>query len=218
MKTIYIILLFVSIGYSGRAQNLQNISEENNNAVSFSIGYDYGMIYEIDYHRKLNVDFTSWINFEYSSPFGNKPFDDFKTKFGIDIEALKLENFHVYMSLKTGFRRYNSEMVRYNAIGSKVGITAGFYKSNWYLAGEFAYNNSATIHIKHTDAYKEIYPDVNDGYYFLTGSHLNYGINTGVLLKESCELNLRAGLTNDLVKVVDATLPYYFQLGIIKSF
>lgn len=218
MKTITLIICFLSIGYLSFGQNFQNINSDRKNAISFSFGYDFGAICEIDYHTKLKTGFNSWINLEFSSPLGENNFDDFKTKFGIDIEAFKKGNFQVFTSLKTGYKRYNTELARFNAIGSNLGLCVGLYNAKWYFAGEFGYNNSATFHIKHSDAYKEIYPDVKDGHYFLTGSYLNYGIKGGITILKSFEVYGNFGMISSVGKDSNALLPFYAQLGLSKSF
>ena len=217
MKTIALIISFLSIGYLGFSQNLNNITEENNNAFSLGIGYDYGLVTELDFYSKLNTEFTSWINLEVSTPSGDIAFDDFQTKFGICIEAFNKNNIQLYTSFKTGFIRYNSDKASYNAIGSNLGITAGYYKSNWFFSGEFGYNNAATFHIKHSDEYREFYPDVKDGHYFLTSSHFHYGLSASYTFPKVVEVYAKAGMIAASGSD-NAMLPYYAQIGIAKAF
>lgn len=81
----------------------------------------------------------------------------------------------------------------------------------WFIAGETGFDKAIVTHFKHTKSYKEICPNVQDGWYEpSTGGNVYYGFQFGFSIKES-DISVRVGqvVTQDFK--TRPTLPFYFQ-------
>lgn len=144
--------------------------------------------------------------------------DDFKARIGGQIEVLEIGGFSLSASIMGNFRRYESALVRISSFGAELSAVAGYYTPGWYLAGELGFDKSIISNLKHSDIMKDSFNEINDGWYIPSGGHYIYGVQAGKRLGRSMEITLRAGLTNAQGGHLDALLPYYAQIGIIKVF
>jgi hypothetical protein len=181
------------------------------------MGWDYSTVEGIGYGQKLKTKLPVVLNMEYSFPFGENIFDDFKTKLGGQAEVLKMDNFSVSVKAYGIFRRYENDLVRLVDFGSEFSTNFGYYKTNWYIAGEFGFDKAIATNIKNTDEMKTMYPDVQDGWYVPTGGNFNFGIVSGYSFKSN-DLYVKIGksMTQDF-KTTPA-VPYYLQIGYNRRF
>ena len=212
-------LLILSNICSAQYMNWSSDNGEKRNNVFVNFGYDYGLTLDVGYNRSMNL-FTKpvLLGLDYSMPMGENLLDDYKIKIGGEIELLHKKAFSISTRIKGIIRRYENDYVSIENFGSDLGLTAGFYKPIWYLAGEFGFDKAITSQLKHTKLYKEIYPQVQDGWYTPTGGQLYFGVLTGFSLKELVDISFKLGFTNAQKQDENALLPYYAQIGLNKSF
>lgn len=217
MKNIIYKLILLAILNSSNICSAQQINWRSFNVnqthiVNVNLGWDYGFGAGIGYGYKLKTKLPIVFNVEYSSPFGKKIFDDFKTKIGGQIELVNFKNISVSTKVYSIFRHYENELARFTNFGSEFSVNFGYYKSKWYIAGEFGFDKAITTHIRNTDAMKMIYPNVKDGWYIPTAGNYFYGMQSGYSFKNN-DLYIKIGkvITQDFKTT--PTIPYYFQLG-----
>jgi hypothetical protein len=202
---------------SAQQINWRNLNDNKPHIVNVYMGWDYSTVAGIGYGQKLRTTLPIVLNVEYSSPFGNNMFDDFKTKFGGQAEVLHMNDFSVTLKVYGLFRRYENDLVRVLDFGSEFSTNFGYYKTNWYVAGEVGFDKAIATQIKNSDKMKTIYPDVQDGWYVPTGGNFNFGIVSGYSFKSN-DLYLKIGIsiTEDLKS--SPTVPYYMQIGYNRRF
>lgn len=202
---------------SAQQINWRNFNRNQRHIANANIGFDYGFVAGVGYGQLLKTKLPVVLNVEYSAPFGNKIFDDFKTKLGGQTEILKLNNFSVSVKAYGIFRRYENDLVKITNFGSEFSSNFGYYKANWYLAGEFGFDKAISTQIKNTDKMKNVYPNIQDGWYLPTGGNFFYGIVSGYSLKSS-DIYIKIGkrITQDF-KIAPA-IPVYLQVGFNKRF
>jgi hypothetical protein len=219
IQCAYIILFALMISKTGSAQqiNWRNLSDNKPHIATVYMGWDYSTVAGIGYGQKLSTTLPIVLNIEYSSPFGNNIFDDFKTKFGGQAEVLHMNNISVTVKVYGVFRRYENELVRVVDFGSEFSTNFGYYKTNWYVAGEVGFDKAIATQIKNSDRMKTVYPDVQDGWYVPTGGNFNFGIVSGYSFNSN-DLYLKIGIkmTEDLR--TSPTVPYYLQIGYNRRF
>ena len=198
--------------------NWNSLNPEKRNSVSMNLGYDYGLTLGAGYNRSLNLWKPVLLGIEFSAPMGDQLFDDYKIRIGGEIDLLKINDFHFSAKAKGIVRRYQSENLRIENFGSDFGLTAGYYRSMWYLAVETGFDKAITSYLEHSDRFKDNYPQSQDGWYLPTGGQFYYGLSTGFSLKKVVDINLKLGVTNAQGKHVNALLPYYLQLGLSRQF
>ncbi len=215
IKIIYISGLILSIrSVNAQTINWANINDGNNHIVNASFDLEYGVIYGIGYGYQIQTGFFPIVaNIEYSFPSGNKIFDDFKTTIGGQIRWIEYHGFQFSTKIHGVFRRYENDFARLVNFGSDMSGIIGYYRHRWFVAGEVGFDKAIVTQFKHSNAYKEQYPDVVDGWYEpATGGNFYYGLQTGFSFRK-LDIFIKAGkiLTQDFK--TKPMIPIYVQLG-----
>jgi hypothetical protein len=214
LKSACIILFVLMISKTSSAQqiNWRSLNSNQPHIVNVNMGWDYATGAGIGYGQKLNTGMPIILNIEYSFPFGDHLFDDFKTKLGGQAEILHIDQFSVSVKAYGIFRRYENNFARLLNFGSAFSTNFGYYKSNWYIAGEVGFDKAIATNIKNSEEMKTMYPDVQDGWYLPTGGNFNYGIVSGYSFKNN-DLYVKIGRTVTQDFKTAPTVPWYMQIG-----
>ena len=150
------------------------------------------------------------LSIEYSSPAGKKVLDDFKTKIGVQVRVLKIDNICVSAKINGVFRKLDDPLVKIVNFGSEFSTTVGYYKPRWYVAGEAGFDKAIATHFKHSDLFKEYFAGVKNGWYQpATGGNFYFGVQTGVSFKN---IDSHAVMHNKF-KVADRLYCYHASRG-----
>lgn len=214
---ILIMILMISKTTTAQEINWRTLDDRQPHIAGLYIGWDYSAMAGIGYGQKLKTKWPVVLNVEYSFPFGNDIFDDFKTKFGGQTEILHEGNFSATLKVYGVFRRYENDLVRLLNFGSEFSANFGYYKSNWYVAAEAGFDKAIATNIKNSSEMKDIYPDVQDGWYVPTGGNFSYGIVSGYSFKSN-DLFLKFGrrVAEDFKS--SPGMPWYIQIGYNRRF
>lgn len=218
MKRIILLIFAVSILGIGSYVNAQSINwgslqKKDRHILNVTTSLEYGWTFGSGYGYQITTKLPIVLNAEYSFPGGNLLFDDFKTKIGGTIRFAKVNNFQFSAKLHGVFRRYENTLTRLVNFGSDMSAAAGYYKNKWHIAAELGFDKAIVTNFKHSQAYKNSFPDVQDGWFEpATGGNLFYGVQTGYSYKQH-DIYLKAGrvLTQDFTTT--PLIPFYAQLG-----
>ncbi len=214
---IILVILLISNTSSAQQINWRNLNDNKPHILNAHMGWDYSTVAGIGYGQKLTTTLPVVLNFEYSFPFGNTIFDDFKTKLGGQAEVLHMDNFSVTVKVYGIFRRYENDFARFASFGSEFSTNFGYYKPNWYVAGEVGFDKAIATNIKNSDEMKGDYPDIRDGWYVPTGGNFNFGIVSGYSFDNN-DVYAKIGTTLTQDFKTSPTVPYYLQIGYNRRF
>jgi len=219
-KIIVLSILFVLSISAINAQDLnwKWIKDKKQNYVHLQVGYDFGVTTQFGYCRSVTLVKPILFTLDYSFPMGGVIFDDFKFRYGGQLEIIELNNFIASFKLFGNFKRYETELVRIINFGTETSIILGYYKPGWHLALELGIIKPIISDLKHSEIMKEDYPTIKDGWYKSSGGYCNYGIQFSKSVAKSFNISFRVGYTNALADNKGAMLPYYTQLGMMYSF
>ncbi len=209
------------IGGVGVAQdvNWKSIRQGQKSIGYLQFGYDYAVTTQLGYGRILNAWKPVLLTLDYSFPMGEDIFDDFKIRYGGQIEIFEKHSFALTTKILGNFRRYQTDMVRMASFGADFSALAGYYKSTWHVAGELGFDKAISTHLKHSDEMRtHVYSEIKDGWYVPTGGNWHYGIQSSKTIGNSFDVTLRVGATNAQNDDTDAMLPIYFQIGLNTKF
>jgi hypothetical protein len=219
MKTLIKIIIISGLipgicSVNAQTVNWASINDGNNHIVNASFGLEYGVTYGIGYGYQIKTRlFPIVANIEYSFPSGNKFFDDFKTTIGGQIRWIEYHGFQFSTKIHGVFRRYENDFARLVNFGSDMSGIVGYYRPRWFVAGEVGFDKAIVTQFKHSNAYKEQYPDVVDGWYEpATSGNFYYGLQAGFSFRKQ-DIYIKAGkiLTQDFKTT--PMVPIYGQLG-----
>jgi hypothetical protein len=218
MRGIKIVMTIIVLFYKPSISLSQTLNWGSNrknqkHIININAGVEHGVVFGAGYAYQLKSKIPIVLNAEYSFPSGKNLLDDFKTKIGGQIQFYQKGNFYFSAKLYSMFRRYKSDFAQLVNFGSDMSVTAGYYKSKWFVAGEAGFDKAIITHFKHTDSYKELYPLVKDGWYEpATGGNFYYGLQTGYSFQKS-DIYLKAGKILNQDFQTQPLIPFSFQLG-----
>lgn len=221
MKTVLIFFLLLTASFAG-AQTVNWAGQTASNSkhlVHLNTGLNYGLIFGAGYaYRVSDGMFPILLQADYSFPSGEKVLDDFKTRIGGQIRLYQAGDFHFSAEVLGVFRRYENDFARLLNFGADMSGIVGYYRQRWFVAGEFGFDKAIITHFKHTQAYRENFPQVQDGWYEpATGGNFHYGLQTGISFGKN-NITLKAGrlITQDFSTT--PLFPFYAQVGVNRRF
>lgn len=218
MKAIVALITFIAsllTTHFSQAQtiNWQSLEKEQKHILNINVGWDYSFVYGLSYGYHLKTKMPIILESSISLASGEVIFDDFKTKIGGQLNLYQIKNFRFNASLHGIYRRYGNPLVTLQNFGVDAGIVIGYYKSKWFVAGEFGFDKAIVTHFKHSDIYREIYADVKNGWFEpSTGGNFNFGIQGGYSFNKS-DLTLRVGKAMNEDFKSTPLIPFYVQFG-----
>lgn len=218
MKAIIALIVFLFsllTSHISQAQtiNWENLQKDQKHILNVNAGWDYSFVYGLGYGYHLKTKIPIVLESSTSFASGEVIFDDFKTKIGGQLNLYQIENFRFNASLHGIYRRYENPLVTLQNFGADAGIVIGYYKSKWLVAGEFGFDKAIVTHFKHSDIYREVYPDVKNGWFEpATGGNFNFGVQSGYSFNKS-DLTLRVGKVMNEDFKSTPLIPFYVQLG-----
>jgi hypothetical protein len=215
---ITIVLYLLSNKLNAQNINWRAFNQEQQHIIGVSTGLDFGLTYGVNYGRKLNTKLPIVVNGEYSFPSGNKVLEDFKVKIGVQMELIHAGNFSATLKVNGIFRRFENDRTRLLNFGSEFAGVAGYYKPRWYVAGEISFDKAIITHIKHLPNALENNPDLTSGWYIPMGGNFAYGFQTGLVLGQINDLNIKIGRVINQNFKTEPLIPFYLQLGFNRRF
>ena len=218
MKAIVALITFlISLLTSNILQsqniNWENLKKEETHILNINAGWDYSFVYGLSYGYHLKTKMPIILESSISLASGEVIFDDFKAKIGGQINVYQIENFRFNAAIHGIYRKYGNPIVTLQNFGADASTTIGYYKSKWFVSGEFGFDKAIVTHFKHSEIYKEVYPDVKNGWYEpTTGGNFNFGIQGGYSFNKS-DLSLRAGKVMAQDFKTTPLITFYLQLG-----
>lgn len=219
IKIVIVSILFCCLYQQSFSQtlNYKNLKKEDRHLVTLHANLEYGLVYGAGYGYQVKSKMPLILNVEFSVPSGDNLLDDFKTKIGGQIQICTLRNFHFIAKAQGIYRKNKNDFVALQNFGAEFAANIGYYKSKWFTALEFGFDKAIVTHFKHSEAYKQIYPGVQNGWYEpATGGNYNLGLQAGYSFKNS-DLFIKGGVvtTENFKK---PQLPFYAQLGYTYRF
>ena len=221
MKTVLIFSMLLSASLAGaQTVNWARQAETGpKHLLHLNTGLNYGLTFGAGYGYQVSTGMLPiLLQADYSFPSGEKVLDDFKTRIGGQIRLYEINNFHFSAEVLGVFRRYENDFARLLNFGADMSGIVGYYRPKWFVAGEFGFDKAIITNFKHTQAYREIYPQVKDGWYEpATGGNFHYGLQTGITIRKT-GITLKAGrlITQDFSTA--PLFPFYAQLGFNRRF
>lgn len=215
VKTAVAILSCIAVPVNSLTQtiNWQSLDKRDKHIININSGYEYALDFGVGYGYQFNSKMPVLLNLEYSFPSGKNVTDDFKSKTGVKIRLYQIKNIQFSVAINGIYRRYETNFVRMKNFGSDLSGTVGYYRSKWFIAGEFGFDKAIVTNIKHSQSYRDVFPDVTDGWYSPpAGGNFYYGLQTGFSFKQH-DLYIKAGkiITQDFK--TEPTVPFFAQIG-----
>jgi len=221
IKILFLTMMVLSFGRNltqAQTLNWASFNRDQRNILNINAGVDYSFTYGIGYGYQLKTKLPVLLNVEYSQAAGENLFDDFKTKIGGQIRIYEIDHFHFTAKVQGIFRRFEDDYVRMLNFGSDMSVIAGYYKSRWFVAGEFGFDKAIVTHFKHSDISREDFPGIKDGWYEpSTGGNFYYGLQAGYSFHQY-DIMIKAGQVVQQDFETHPSIPFYLHVGFNKKF
>ncbi|HCN47950.1 MAG TPA: hypothetical protein DIT10_02425 [Chryseobacterium sp.] len=212
---ISVLFLMLAAGFlRSQTLNWAALNKKERHILNANIGTEYGVIFGLGYGYKLNTGlFPIITGVEFSVPFGSTLLDDFKVKAGANIRWIKIRDFQFSTRVQGIFRRFENENVVISNFGLDMAGMIGYYRPKWFAGIEAGFDKAIVSHFEHTAHYKEIFPEVKNGWYEpSTGGNFYYGIQGGYSFSNQ-EIYLKLGNIISQDFKTKPQLPFLVQIG-----
>lgn len=215
-KNIISLLLLTLICYFTKAQtvNWGALETKEKHILNANIGAEYGAVFGVGYGYKLNSKLFPMIaGAEFSIPSGQTLLDDFKVKVGMNVRWIKVKDFQFSTRVQGIFRRFENENVVIKNFGLDMAGVIGYYRSRWFVGAEVGFDKAIVSHFEHLEHYKEIYPEVKNGWYEpATGGNFYYGLQGGYSFSKN-DIYFKVGNIISQDFKTKPQLPFFAQIG-----
>lgn len=212
---ISVLFLMLAAGFlRSQILNWAALNKKERHILNANIGTEYGVIFGLGYGYKLNTGlFPIITGVEFSVPFGSTLLDDFKVKAGANIRWIKIRDFQFSTRVQGIFRRFENENVVISNFGLDMAGMIGYYRPKWFAGIEAGFDKAIVSHFEHTAHYKEIFPEVKNGWYEpSTGGNFYYGVQGGYSFSHQ-EIYLKLGNIVSQDFKTKPQLPFLVQIG-----
>lgn len=211
-------LAFVATSLSAQDVNWSWMGSESRHFAHANIGYDFGITAGVGYDYFIPTKLPVLLSASYSFPMGKDLVDDFKFQMGGQMKLAEHKQFCLTFKAYGNVTRHQTALVRMLGIGSETALVLGYYRKTWHVATEFGLIKPLLVNLKHSEAFHESYPAVQDGWYMSSGGYFNYGFQVGKSISANNDLTFKMGMNNAYAKYKDPLLPYYARLGYVRRF
>lgn len=209
--------VLMTIPTAAQTLNWSGMQENQKHMVSTNVSWDYAATLGLAYGYRLETKLPTVLSAQFSLPMGENALDDFKAKVGGQVRLAQKGRFQASFAVYGIYRQYTNDLVRLQNFGGEFTGVIGYYRARWFVAAECGFDKAIVTRIRNSEAMKNLYPGVRDGWYVPTGGNFVFGIQTGYSLR-SVDITLRAGKILDQYLRSSATIPMTFQLGINARF
>ncbi len=193
MKNLLAVILTLMCIHFSYSQNILNI-EERNKTVYSKFGIEPTYVLAVGYMHSFSLEKINrkFVLFgEMSSPtklFGVK---NYEAKLGGMINLIEHKGFGInyHLNFSTGHvetKNFDSQKM---AFANKLFL--GYFKRKWYITITGEYEKIYANKIVHSEYYRDfIFPEAKDGWYNGAGGNFQFGIETGITIKEYLDIQL----------------------------
>jgi len=225
MKKILIILLFFAfIVQTTTAQHINNLfafKVEEKNSMMLNLEFDPAIFWGITYNRRIDISIGDF-NRKIVGQIGGKTykFNYYDLNLNFFTSILESSSFNIIANIGAENKYLENVVHKANIYNWLVGVMPGYYSDKWYFGVEVMYKWLFGAKFTHTDYYKEIYPEVKDGWYKYQNGYLNLSLNIGKRITKRFDVDFWAGyrFTNDFKNYQPYLTPYFSNLSVNYRF
>jgi hypothetical protein len=225
MKKIMSLLMVWFTFHTVKAQHINNafaFKSEKKHAMMLNLELDPAFFWGIAYNRSIDLKIGNferrlsaqlgWKSYQFN--YNDLNLNLFSTLFHAD------QKFNLILNGGIENKYLENKVHQANIYNWIVSIMPGYYAHKWYVGAEIQHKWLHGAKYEHTDFYREIFPEVKDGWYSYRNTYWNLSLNTGVKLSNSFDIDLRAGyrFVHDFKNYAPYVNPYFANLAINYRF
>ena len=185
---------------------------QSDQAVQLYGGLKYGVILGAGYYHSFEIkNHRFWAGLEMESAAGKDLLDDHREEISLNTTLLKKGSIRLNTGIGFLHRASQNDYVNMNDLAGKWNVSVGVYRPKWFVGAEANLEHSFALRLNHQEVYREIYPDVKDGWYNSGGGNLQFGLMGGYSIGK---LDLSAQLGPSINRSGRMNLlPFYGLIG-----
>jgi hypothetical protein len=225
MKKAVLLLMILTIVQSLSAQHINNVfafKAEQKSAMMMNLELDPALFWGISYNRSFDLKIgeferrvsaqSGWKSYQFN--YNDLNLNLFTTAWNPKNKLNMILNFGAEN------KYLENKIHQANVYNWVLSIMPGYFTDQWYVGAEIQHKWLYGVKYEHTDFYKEIYPEVKDGWYYYKNAYWNLSLNAGVKLTASFDIDLRAGyrFTDDFENYEPYLNPYFGNVALNYRF
>ncbi len=225
MKKILITGMLLVIVQVTNAQHINNVfafKTEKKHSIMLNLEFNPALFWGITYNRSFDIKIGKFER-RLGSQIGWKTFkfnyNDLNLNFFTTVMNSHVKT-NILVNLSAENKYLENSVHQANIYNWAASIMPGYYSDKWYVGTEIMYKWLFRARYQHTEFYKEIFPDVKDGWYNYKNAYLNLSVNIGVKMTHQMDVDFSVGyrLTNDFKNYQPYLIPYFSNLAINYRF
>lgn len=193
-NTFVLIMFFASVSAFSQTYNPASMeANQQTQMVQVYGGLKYGTIWGAGYFRSFAIkNHPVWAGARFETPSGKDLFDDHLEEISLTTTVFQKGSYRINTGIGLIHRVTQNPYVNMQNLGGELEITTGIYRPKWHLAAEAVFDQSLSTRLTHQPAYREIYPEVQDGWYKGNGGNMRIGLQGGYEF-EHLGINMKMG-------------------------
>lgn len=144
--------------------------------------------------------------------------DDRRVRLGARWQLLTVARWHLLLDTRLFWNHTENDTFTGDALGTQLTLSPSWQYRRWLLGLELSHHASWATHLRHTQAYREVfYEQARDGWYGGAATSWRGGARVARRLGERLELSLQAGYQRD-GRYNILIPPLYATLGAAMTF
>jgi hypothetical protein len=214
-KILIIVLMSVFITCNVTAQHINNIfafKSEKNNSLLINLEFDPAIFWGITYNRNIDVsigDFKRTIVGQVGWKTYRFNYNDLNLNFFSAVS--RNSSFNIITNIGAENKYLENTVHKANIYHWVVGLMPGYYSDRWYVGVEGLSKWLIGAKFTHTEYYREVYPEVKDGWYSYRNGYVHLSLNLGAKISDRLDVDFRAGyrFTHDFKDYQPYIIPYF---------
>ncbi len=221
MKKLLITGMLLVIVQVTNAQHINNVfafKTEKKHSMMLNLEFDPALFWGITYNRSFNVRLGSFER-KLTSQIGWKTFQFNYNDLNLNFQTTLLYHqakSNVILNFGAENKYLENKVHQVNVYNWIVSMMPGYFTERWYVGTELHYKWLFKLKYDHTDFYKEVFPQVQDGWYAYKNAYGYLSLNAGAKLSENMDIDLRAGyrFSSNFTNYQPYIQPYFANMAI----
>jgi hypothetical protein len=206
-------VLLLPLSAQAQALNLGALDGASH-IVHVRTGAEYGFVAGVGYARIVALpDRSLVLTADATLPWAALDLNDYQLRVGGALPLVEARRWKLAAAIAPTLRGTRNELSRMTAVGTDVGVVAGYYAPRAFAAAELGFDGAFTTYVAHTQAYRQnLFAGARDGWYSMPGGNVRAGLQGGLSFGRYGVI-LRAGMVRD-VSGEAPLIPFYGTLGV----
>lgn len=219
-RIVYTIIILFAVQNISAQQinNVFGLRAEEKNSIMINFELDPALSFGLAYNRSFDINIggverrvetqIGWKSYQFN-------YNDLNLNFMTTLWNNEMK-YNAIVNIGVENKYLENYVHKANIYNWVVSIMPGYFEDQWYVGTEIMYKRLFRAKFNHTEYYKNVFPDVKDGWYSYSNAYMNISLNLGMKITDNADFDFRIGyrFTDDFKNYEPYLIPYFSNLAI----